>query len=126
MILLKRLENAIADRDTIDAVIRSVAINNDGNNKMSYSAPSVPGQEAAIREALEIAGVEPETIGYVETHGTGTKLGDPIEMAALINIFGRNKEKKCAIGSVKANIGHLDAAAGMAGLLKVTQALKNK
>ncbi|MBD1942157.1 type I polyketide synthase, partial [Coleofasciculus sp. FACHB-712] len=128
VVVLKRLEDAIADGDRIHAVIKGSAINNDGSEKVGYTAPSVNGQADAIAEAIALAGVDPETITYIETHGTGTRLGDPIEITALSNVFGANTEKKnfCAIGSVKTNIGHLDAAAGVTGLMKTVLALKHK
>ncbi|MEP0883297.1 SDR family NAD(P)-dependent oxidoreductase [Trichocoleus sp. ST-U3] len=128
VVVLKRLEDAIASGDCIQAVIKGSAINNDGSEKVGYTAPSVNGQADAIAEALALAGVDPETITYIETHGTGTVLGDPIEITALSNVFGANTEKKnfCAIGSVKTNIGHLDAAAGVTGLIKTVLALKHK
>lgn len=126
IVALKRLEDALADGDQIYAVIKGSAVNNDGDSKMGYTAPSVEGQSAAIIEALALAGFEPETIGYVETHGTGTSLGDPIEIAALTTAFHTDKKSFCAIGSVKTNIGHLDAAAGIAGLIKTSFALKHK
>ncbi|MHC5727896.1 MAG: type I polyketide synthase, partial [Nostoc sp.] len=128
IIVLKRLSEAIADGDNIYAVIKSSAINNDGSGKVGYTAPSVNGQADVIAEALALAGVEPETISYVEAHGTGTILGDPIEISALTNVFRESTDKKgfCAIGSVKTNIGHLDAAAGIAGLIKTVLALKHK
>jgi non-ribosomal peptide synthase protein (TIGR01720 family) len=128
VVLLKRLEDAIADRDHIYAVIKGWAINNDGSMKVGYTAPSVDGQAEAIAEAIMLAGVEPETISYIEAHGTGTTLGDPIEIAALTKVFRSSTDKKgfCAIGSVKTNIGHLDAAAGVTGVIKTALALKNQ
>ncbi|MEO1447110.1 MAG: type I polyketide synthase, partial [Cyanobacteria bacterium J06635_11] len=128
MVVLKRLEDAVADRDPIYAVIRGSAINNDGALKVGYTAPSVDGQAEAIAEAQAIADVDPETISYVETHGTGTGMGDPIEMTALSQVFGAETDKKgfCAIGSVKGNIGHLNRAAGIIGLIKTALALKHK
>ncbi|BAZ54105.1 beta-ketoacyl synthase [Nostoc sp. NIES-4103] len=128
VVLLKRLEDAIADGDHIYAVIKGWAINNDGSQKVGYTAPSVDGQAEAIAEAIMLAGVEPETISYIEAHGTGTTLGDPIEIAALTKVFRANTDKKgfCAIGSVKTNIGHLDAAAGVTGLIKTALALKHQ
>jgi acyl transferase domain-containing protein/acyl carrier protein len=128
VVLLKRLSDAIADGDHIYAVIKGSAINNDGSNKVGYTAPSVNGQAEAIAEAIALADVEPETITYIETHGTGTALGDPIEIAALTNVFRAETEKTgfCAIGSVKTNIGHLDAAAGVTGLIKTALALQHK
>ena len=127
IVVLKRLEDALADGDFIHAVIKGSAINNDGSLKVGYTAPSIDGQAKVISEALAMARVEPETISYVETHGTGTILGDPIEIAALTQAF-RTTDKKnfCAIGSVKTNIGHLDAAAGVAGLIKTVLSLKHK
>ncbi|AFZ30320.1 6-deoxyerythronolide-B synthase [Gloeocapsa sp. PCC 7428] len=128
VVLLKRLSEAIADGDYIYAVIKGSAINNDGSGKVGYTAPSVNGQAEAIAEAIALADIEPETITYIETHGTGTALGDPIEISALTNVFRAETEKKgfCAIGSIKTNIGHLDAAAGVTGLIKTTLALKHK
>jgi acyl transferase domain-containing protein/acyl carrier protein len=128
IVLLKRLEDAIADRDIIHAVIKGSAINNDGSLKVGYTAPSVDGQSQVIAEALANAGVEAETIGYVEAHGTATPLGDPVEVAALTKAFRATTQKKnyCAIGTVKSNIGHLDAAAGVAGLIKTVLCLKQK
>ena len=128
IVVLKRLEDAIADRDYIHAVIKGSAINNDGSLKIGFTAPSLDGQAAVIMQALASAEVEIETVTYVEAHGTGTPLGDPIEIAALTEAFGANTQKKgfCAIGSVKTNIGHLDAAAGVASLIKTVQALKHK
>jgi acyl transferase domain-containing protein/acyl carrier protein len=128
VVVLKRLVDAAADGDCIYAVIKGSAINNDGSLKVSYTAPSVDGQAEVIVEALADAGVDPETIGYIETHGTGTTLGDPIEITALTKAFQASTDKKgfCAIGAVKANIGHTDAAAGVAGLIKTVLALKHK
>ncbi|MFN6560833.1 MAG: SDR family oxidoreductase [Nostoc sp. ChiSLP01] len=128
IVVLKRLEDALANGDCIHAVIRGSAINNDGSLKVGYTAPSEFGQAAVISEALAIAGIEAEDISYIEAHGTGTTLGDPIEIAALTQVFQTSTQKKgfCAIGSVKTNIGHLDAAAGVAGLIKTTLALKHK
>lgn len=125
VVVLKRLENALEDNDTIYAVIRGSAVNNDGAVKVSYMAPSVDGQAAVIAMAQAVAGVEPATISYVEAHGTGTNLGDPIEIAALTQAFraGTQKRNYCAIGSIKTNIGHLDTAAGVAGLIKTALAL---
>ena len=127
-VVLKRLEDALSDGDNIEAVIIGSAINNDGSLKVSYSAPSVTGQAEVIAEALANADVASETITYVETHGTGTSLGDPTEMTALTQAFRSGTQKKgfCALGSVKSNIGHLDAAAGVASLIKTVLALKHK
>ena len=128
IVVLKRLSDAIADRDCIHGVIKSAAINNDGALKVGYTAPSVEGQKRAIAEAIGLAGINPETITYIETHGTATPLGDPVEIAALTEAFSlyTNKKRFCAIGSVKTNIGHLDTAAGVAGLIKTVLALKNQ
>ena len=128
IVVLKRLEDALADGDCIHAVIKGSAINNDGALKVGYTAPSVNGQAAVIAEAQAIAGADPETITYIETHGTGTALGDPIEIAALTQAFRASTEKKgfCALGSVKTNVGHLDSAAGVTGLIKTVLALKHK
>jgi amino acid adenylation domain-containing protein len=125
VVVLKRLKNAINDRDHIYAVIKGTAINNDGGRKVGYTAPSVEGQAEAIRTAMAMARVEPDSIGYVETHGTGTSMGDPVEIEALKLAFGDNKKKTCGIGSVKTNIGHLDVAAGAAGFIKTVLALKH-
>jgi acyl transferase domain-containing protein len=128
VVVLKRLSEALADGDQIYAVIRGSAINNDGAAKIGYTAPSVDGQAAVIREALGMAGLEAEDISYVEAHGTATPLGDPIEIAALSKAFQASTKRKryCAIGSVKTNIGHLDAAAGVAGLIKTVLALQHR
>ncbi len=128
VVVLKRLADAINDRDTIHAVIKGSAINNDGAVKVGYTAPAVAGQAAVIEEALALASIEPDTVGYVEAHGTGTALGDPVEIAALTEAFRTSTEATgfCAIGSVKTNIGHLDAAAGVAGLIKTILALEHK
>lgn len=128
VLVLKRLDRAIADRDNIRAVIRGSAINNDGSSKVGYAAPSLEGQASVIVEALAVAGVSASTIDYVEAHGTGTSLGDPIEVASLTRAFQRSTSKKgfCGLGSVKSNIGHLNTAAGVAGLIKVILALENE
>ena len=127
VVVLKRLPDALADGDHVFAVIRGSAINNDGALKVGYTAPSVDGQAKVIAAAQAIAGVHPESIGYIEAHGTGTALGDPIEIAALTQVFRAHTRKRqfCAIGSVKTNIGHLDAAAGVAGLIKAVLALRH-
>jgi iturin family lipopeptide synthetase A len=127
IVVLKRLSDALAAGDTIDAVIKGSAINNDGACKVGYTAPSVQGQAEVIVAAQSVAGVDPTTITYVEAHGTGTPLGDPIEVAALTQAFraGTQASAFCALGSVKTNIGHPDAAAGIAGLIKTTLALKH-
>jgi acyl transferase domain-containing protein len=127
MILLKRLDEAIADGDTIHAVIAGSAVNNDGSDKIGYTAPSVAGQTAVIAEAHALAGVRADTIGYVEAHGTGTPLGDPIEVTALTSAFRKTTSARgyCALGSVKGNIGHLDTAAGIIGFIKAVLAVRN-
>lgn len=127
IVVLKRLSEAIAERDTVYAVIKGSAINNDGALKVGFTAPSVDGQASVISMAQGISGVSPETISYVEAHGTGTPLGDPIEIQALTQAFRLKTTAKnyCAIGSVKTNIGHLDQAAGVAGLIKTVLSLKN-
>ncbi len=127
IVVLKRLEDALRDGDHIYAVIRGSAINNDGSDRVGYTAPSVNGQANVIASALAVADVDPETVTYVETHGTGTVLGDPIEIAALTQVYREHTDKKqyCAVGSVKTNIGHLDAAAGVAGLIKAALALEH-
>jgi amino acid adenylation domain-containing protein/non-ribosomal peptide synthase protein (TIGR01720 family) len=127
VVVLKRLDDALVDGNMIYAVIKASAINNDGSLKIGYTAPSIDGQAEVIAMAQALAGVEPETIDYIETHGTATHLGDPIEVAALTKAFRTCTKKKqfCAIGSVKSNIGHLDAAAGIAGLFKVVLALQH-
>ena len=126
VIVLKRLENAILDRDNIYAVIKGTSINNDGIRKAGFTAPGVDGQVAVIRMALQMAEVPPESINYIETHGTGTELGDPVEIEALKLAFNTGKKSFCALGSVKSNIGHTDAAAGVAGILKTILTLKYK
>lgn len=129
MIVLKRLEDAIKDGDTIHAVIRGFAVNNDGAVKVGYTAPGVDGQSSVIREAQEMADIPADTIGYVETHGTGTDLGDLVEITALTEAFrqgGVTASQQCAIGSVKTNVGHLDTAAGVASLIKTTLGLSHK
>ena len=128
MVVLKRLEEAVRDRDAVCAVIRGFALNNDGAGKVGYTAPSVDGQAQVVAMAQALAGVSPDSITYVETHGTGTELGDPIEIAALTQAFrsGTSRNGYCAIGSAKTNIGHLDAAAGVTGLIKASLALRHK
>ena len=127
IVVLKRLEDALADGDSIRAVILGSAVNNDGAAKVGYTAPSVDGQASVIAEAHAVAGIDPATIQYVEAHGTGTAVGDPIEIAALTQAFRlkTDREAFCAIGSVKSNIGHLDEAAGAAGLIKTVLALQH-
>jgi len=127
-IILKRLSDALDDGDTIHAVIRGSAINNDGAVKVSYLAPGVQGQAAVIVSALASAGLEADSISYIETHGTGTLVGDPIEVEALREAFGPQTARRnyCGIGSVKSNIGHLGEAAGAASLIKAVMALKHR
>ncbi|HKV08339.1 MAG TPA: amino acid adenylation domain-containing protein, partial [Thermoanaerobaculia bacterium] len=128
VVLLKRLADALRDGDTIHAVLKGSAINNDGSFKIGYTAPSVDGQAAVIAAAHRAAGVSPDSITYVEAHGTATPLGDPIEVAALTQAFRRGTGRTgfCALGSVKTNIGHVDAAAGVAGLIKTVLSLKHR
>ncbi|HEY2914323.1 MAG TPA: polyketide synthase, partial [Candidatus Angelobacter sp.] len=128
IVVLKRLEDALADRDHIEAVILGSAIGNDGSGKVGYTAPSIEGQAQVIAEAQLVAGVDPDTISYIEAHGTGTKMGDPIEVAALNQVFKAKTNKKgfCAIGALKSNIGHLDTAAGVAGFIKTVLSLKHQ
>jgi amino acid adenylation domain-containing protein/non-ribosomal peptide synthase protein (TIGR01720 family) len=126
IVLLKLLENATADGDTIHAVIKGSAVNNDGNRKVGYAAPSIEGQAEVIRAALLMAEIPPQTITYVEANGTCTPLGDPVEIEALKQGFGTDKTGFCRIGSIKTNIGHLDAAAGAAAFIKVVLALKHR
>lgn len=126
MVSLKRLADAEADGDPIYAVIIGSAINNDGNDKLGFTAPSVRGQARAIREALAVANTDPAAIGYVEAHGTATPLGDPVEIAALTEAHDNDRSlPPCAIGSIKSNFGHLDAAAGVAGLIKAALAVSH-
>ncbi|WP_436762330.1 type I polyketide synthase [Streptosporangium sp. V21-05] len=128
IVVLKRLEDALADGDTVHAVIRGSAVNNDGAGKVGFTAPSVDGQAAAVRAAHLLAEVSPDTIGYVEAHGTATPVGDPIEVRALSKAFGLGTDEKgfCLLGSVKSNIGHTDAAAGVIGLIKVVLSLRHE
>jgi acyl transferase domain-containing protein/acyl carrier protein len=128
IVVLKRLENALEDGDRIYAVIKGSAINNDGAMKIGYTAPGVEGQANVILAAQATSEIPAETITYIEAHGTATPLGDPIELEALTQAFRVNTDKKgfCAIGSLKTNIGHLDAAAGVAGLIKTALALQHK
>ena len=128
VVLLKRLSDALHGQDTVYAVIKGSAVNNDGSAKMGYTAPSIEGQCNVIVEAQGVAGVGPEMVTYVETHGTGTVLGDPIEIEALTRAFrlGTEKTGYCAIGSLKTNIGHLDAAAGVASVIKTALALQHR
>ncbi|WP_052422988.1 type I polyketide synthase [Nonomuraea candida] len=125
IVVLKRLPDALADGDHIDAVLRGWALSNDGSGKIGFTAPSVAGQVAAIRSAHLLAGVSPETVGYVEAHGTGTTIGDTIEVRALSEAFGPGTPQRCVLGSVKSNIGHTDTAAGVIGLIKVVLSLRH-
>ncbi|HKI00347.1 MAG TPA: amino acid adenylation domain-containing protein [Thermoanaerobaculia bacterium] len=126
VVVLKRLDQALADGDTIRAVIKGSAINNDGAQRIGYTAPSVQGQAAVIARAQAAAGVSPDDVTYVEAHGTATPLGDPIEIAALTEAFGGARQRNyCAVGAVKSNVGHLDAAAGVTGLIKTVLALEH-
>jgi acyl transferase domain-containing protein/acyl carrier protein len=125
VVVLKQLEGAIVNRDNVYAVLIGSAVNNDGNQKVGFTAPGVKGQAAVIRAALQAAEVPSDSIGYIETHGTGTAMGDPIEIEALSQAFNTDKKAFCAIGSVKTNIGHLDAAAGISSFIKTVLALKH-
>ncbi len=124
VLVLKPLARALADGDRVDAVIRGVGLNNDGSDKISFTAPSVAGQAEAIRAAHKDAGVAPDTVSYVECHGTATPLGDPIEVRALTQAFGA--QGSCALGSVKGNIGHLDAGAGVVGVIKTVRMMREQ
>ncbi|MCU0286993.1 MAG: acyltransferase domain-containing protein, partial [Acidobacteria bacterium] len=129
VVVLKPLTAAIADGDQVFAIIKGLGITNDGKNKVGFTAPSSDGQAAAINAALNMAGFSPESIGYIEAHGTGTPLGDPIEIEGLKKAFNTQPSKQtksCAIGSVKTNIGHLDAAAGIAGFIKTVLILHHR
>lgn len=128
VVALRRLEDAVASGDPILAVIKGWAVNNDGSLKVGYTAPSVEGQAAAVAEAMAMAKFSPDSMGYVETHGTGTALGDPIEISALRLAYdgGTARRGYCALGSLKSNIGHLDAAAGAAGLIKAVLTLQRR
>jgi len=128
IVLLKRYEDAVSDGDHIYALIKGFAVNNDGSDKVGFTAPSVNGQSDVVTEAIEMAEIDPETISFIEAHGSGTNLGDPIEVTSLIQSFKLFTSKKnfCALGSVKTNLGHLDAAAGVASFIKAVLALKNK
>lgn len=125
-VVLRRLEDAQAQRDTIHAVIRGWAVNNDGAAKVAYTSPSVLGQAQVIEEAVAMAEIDPVTVGYIEAHGTGTPVGDPIEVEALGRTYGRRGGARCRLGSVKADIGHLDAAAGVTGLIRAVLCIKNR
>ncbi|MGE0158279.1 MAG: SDR family NAD(P)-dependent oxidoreductase [Gemmatimonadales bacterium] len=128
IVVLKRLDEALADRDTIHAVIRGAATNNDGSGKAGYTAPSIDGQVEVIATAQALAGIDAREVTYIEAHGTATPLGDPIEIAALTQVFRASTSERafCRLGSLKANLGHLDAAAGVAGLIKTILALERR
>ncbi|RKH75990.1 acyltransferase domain-containing protein, partial [Corallococcus sp. AB032C] len=126
MLVLKRLADAVADRDSIRAIVLGTALNNDGGAKTGFAAPSVQGQAAVIREALSVAGVAPSDVSYVEAHGTATALGDPIEVAALKQVFQGAPPGACGLGAVKSNFGHLDAAAGVAGVIKTVLSMEHR
>lgn len=128
IVVLKRLSDALADGDTVHAVIKGTALNNDGSHKVGYTAPSSEGQTQVIANAQGLAGADPRSISYIEAHGTGTALGDPIEISALTQVFRQSTDDRqfCAIGSLKTNVGHLDAAAGVTSLIKTTLALTHK
>ncbi|MCP3137624.1 type I polyketide synthase [Pyxidicoccus xibeiensis] len=125
VIVIKRLADALKDGDPIRAVIKGSAINNDGASKVGYMAPSHEGQARVISEALSLADVEPATVGYLECHGTATRVGDPLELQALAEVFSGVPRGSCAVGSVKANLGHLESAAGIAGLIKAVLVLEH-
>lgn len=133
VVVIKRLADAIADGDTIQAVIKATALNNDGSTKIGYTAPSIGGQAKVMAEAMDLACISSDSVSYIETHGTGTELGDPVEVAAMSQAFkamaedpDTQKKQFCAIGSAKPNIGHLNHAAAIAGLIKAVLALKHK
>ncbi|MBN0047120.1 acyltransferase domain-containing protein [Streptomyces actuosus] len=127
VVVLRPLADALADGDHVHAVIRGSAVNNDGRHKAGFTAPSVVGQAEVVRTAHEVAGIDPREVGYVEAHGTGTALGDPIEVAALTRAFGsgEGRQAPCLIGSVKTNIGHADAAAGVTGFIKTVLSVEH-
>jgi polyketide synthase PksJ len=126
LVVLKRLDEALRDGDNIHAVLLGTAINNDGDRKAGFTAPSIEGQAEVIQAAMQEADVSPETVTYVEAHGTGTNIGDPIEIEGLKLAFNTQKKQYCTIGAVKTNVGHLDSAAGAAGFIKTVLALKHK
>jgi len=125
LMVLKKMDKAIQDGDHIYAVIKGFAVNNDGNRKVGFTAPSVEGQSETINRALQVSGLSPDQISYIEAHGTGTVLGDPIEISSLKQVFKQSQDNRCVIGSVKANIGHLNIAAGIASLIKTALALEH-
>jgi amino acid adenylation domain-containing protein len=126
VVVLKLLEDAENDGDHIDAVILGTAVNNDGRRKVGYTAPSIDGQAQVVETAMHMAEVEPESIGFIETHGTATPLGDPIEVNALIKAYDTEKKNYCALGAIKTNLGHLDSAAGVTGFIKTVLVLKQR
>jgi acyl carrier protein len=128
IVVLKRLDDALIDGDTVYAIVLGSALNNDGSSKVGFTAPSPKGQTGVICDALNVAGITPQEISYVEAHGSGTQLGDMVEIDALNRAFQRHTDRRafCALGSVKTNIGHLDAAAGIAGLIKTVMALHRR
>ncbi|MBL6449613.1 amino acid adenylation domain-containing protein [Fulvivirga sp. 29W222] len=126
VVVLKKLKQAIEDNDNIYAIIKGSAINNDGDNKVGFTAPSVKGQADAILRAQRLARVDSQSISYIETHGTATELGDPVEVQALSYAFGARKNNPLVLGALKSNIGHLDSAAGVAGLIKAVLCIKNR
>ncbi|PQP85212.1 hypothetical protein C0Q44_12205 [Paenibacillus sp. PCH8] len=123
IVVLKRVTDALRDGDHIYGVIKGSAINNDGHEKLSFLAPSISGQSEVIQDAYKVAGVDPETVSYIEAHGTGTLLGDPIEVHSLTRAFASEQKQFCYLGSVKGNVGHMDTAAGVVGLIKVALSL---
>ncbi|TDV43151.1 type I polyketide synthase [Actinophytocola oryzae] len=126
-VLVKRLSDAVADGDTVRAVVLGNAINNDGGNKVGFTAPSVDGQAEAVAQAVGMAGIDPRTITYVEAHGTGTAMGDPIEVTALSTVYAQDTAARewCGIGSVKGNIGHLSQSAGIISVIKTVLAIEH-
>ncbi|WP_340539817.1 type I polyketide synthase [Nocardioides sp. GXZ039] len=126
VVTLKRAEEAIADGDVIHALVLGSAVNNDGRARVGYTAPGVDGESEVIEQALGVAGVKPETVGYVECHATGTSLGDSIEIAALNRVFGTARDEPCVLGTLKPSIGHLDRASGVAGLIRASLNLKHR
>ncbi|AQU69570.1 non-ribosomal peptide synthetase [Streptomyces niveus] len=126
VVVLRRLEDALADGDTVLAVIRGSAVGNDGAQRAGYTAPGVAGQARTVREALAAADVSATDIGYVETHGAGTPLGDGVEFKALTQAFGTDRRAVCGIGSVKSNTGHLDSASGVTALIKTVLSLRHR
>ena len=126
VVILKRLEDAIRDNDQIYTIIKASATNNDGANKIGFTAPGVEGQYNCIKKAQEFAGIDSKSIAFIEAHGTGTNLGDGIEINALNHAFKGTKKESCPIGSIKSNLGHLDVASGIAGVIKSTLAIQNK